>query len=570
MQSRSKFFDDDPMTNKSDDIISNNIDYFKNLFTFIDNIHYFEFNIQSFKNSFENLRKFKDQEKVKEDSIYYLLQALSESIFKESSQIFRYTLSQLYNFKFEKFYDHQFQTSCFDNIFLNKPPVFNEDNAISKSLSDIFKNSESNLTKTEKEIGKFFKDYITKNSSYKPNIDDVEKYMKEEISKKNTLNKLDMLLLLLPEYFKLYREINEAVFAQTNENYISIQERYYLAIMASALIGCDFLTKDLIRYFVINGGNHSWLSEGLNAAPTYIIKLAKINNIIAFRPWTLTIEDLKELKIENKINSFIQSIILLTTFQRMASIYSSLNIHILTEESEVEEIKINEEAKSNQKIIVDKIYEQLENIENADNNSKGIAEVQSTHGNSISNLAKESQEKIEKSKFNKFVDLPSYQSYSDFKPDCKSPYLYSSQISFDSDVYYNLEGAWPEVAQLIKKDFQYLQYELTSNKIGSFNETQGLEFYRRAIVTYVEKLYGVLDESFDGSQTNKLLSKELKTFIKSITCYSTCINIKHLISYEGFNEEDLMHILFLSTMTKQICQLTYVIKVLNDLRITEE
>ena len=57
----------------------------------------------------------------------------------------------------------------------------------------------------------------------------------------------------------------------------------------------------------------------------------------------------------------------------------------------------------------------------------------------------------------------------------------------------------------------------------------------------------------------------MKTNIKCNTCYSCVFPINTLINKEGFNEEDILHILFLSTITKQITQLTYVIKILKEM-----
>lgn len=58
--------------------------------------------------------------------------------------------------------------------------------------------------------------------------------------------------------------------------------------MAVSCYDCEYLLKILEEQFLLYGGNVSWLTEGLKAIDPKLARLGDFNELLAFRPWSLT------------------------------------------------------------------------------------------------------------------------------------------------------------------------------------------------------------------------------------------------------------------------------------------
>lgn len=47
---------------------------------------------------------------------------------------------------------------------------------------------------------------------------------------------------------------------------------------------------------MLNGGDLAWITDGLKAVDPRVLKFAEINEFMAFKPWKLTPEHVKELQ----------------------------------------------------------------------------------------------------------------------------------------------------------------------------------------------------------------------------------------------------------------------------------
>ena len=54
---------------------------------------------------------------------------------------------------------------------------------------------------------------------------------------------------------------------------------------------------------------------------------------------------------------------------------------------------------------------------------------------------------------------------------------------------------------------------------------------RRAIWNYIHSLFGIRHDDYDYGEVNSLLDRNLKTYIKTVTCYPEKAGMK---DYEGF------------------------------------
>lgn len=85
--------------------------------------------------------------------------------------------------------------------------------------------------------------------------------------------------------------------------------------------------------------------------------------------------------------------------------------------------------------------------------------------------------------------------------------------------------------------------------------------FRHTISTYVEKIFGYVNESFDYSKTNKLLHRTHKQFIKNIACFPQKITkVDISVMKVTFSPEEIFQFILLVSVTKLRLQLTYFTK----------
>lgn len=64
-------------------------------------------------------------------------------------------------------------------------------------------------------------------------------------------------------------------------------QKLYLGIMAASCYQSEYLVNILEEQFVLGGGNLEWITEGLKKVEPRLAKFAEINELMAFRPWSI-------------------------------------------------------------------------------------------------------------------------------------------------------------------------------------------------------------------------------------------------------------------------------------------
>jgi hypothetical protein len=64
--------------------------------------------------------------------------------------------------------------------------------------------------------------------------------------------------------------------------------------MAVSLYDCEYLLKILEEQFLLYGGDVSWLTHGLSKTDQKLKRLGDLNEILAFRPWSLELPSMIE------------------------------------------------------------------------------------------------------------------------------------------------------------------------------------------------------------------------------------------------------------------------------------
>ena len=536
------------------DVISLDIDYFINLFILIENITTLadiaELKSQILK--FVPIMKSKAPS-LQSESLYYLRRSLSECVFVQSSILFRYIIKEVFNEDYAELSDNRIVYSSLDEI-AKKLNVFDDD--ANKEISiDVL-----NAPIEKKKIGNFFSEF---KSTYEYNSSLSLSLFTKVVNANLSISHFDILLLEFPEYFEcINKTLNDIV--NNEKTNFTRSEIFYLAIMGAASVDCDFVIKDLIRLYLLNYGEESWITNGLIVAPEELKSFGKIFNIIAFQPWKLKVDDINALGIQKNLQSFIQAIIIMTTYQRIASIVQSIRLKILSPK-EIREIPIAAATPSPQEeIFVKKIYKELKKKDNSRELRQRRQQILLM--NALTEKEKKKKEIdiiIEKKMSYKKYKYDFFDKYEDFDYR-KYSYLFSTEFSFDSIGYYLLKEFWEAPMKDINDEFESV-YNMTSHCIGDNEKIESTDYFRLSLVTYVEKIYGMCDETFDYSKTNHyLVSKEFKGIIKNITCFPDRVDFSKGGMF--FTEQDKLHIVLLSSMAKQRAQLTYLAKLVNEMK----
>jgi hypothetical protein len=65
--------------------------------------------------------------------------------------------------------------------------------------------------------------------------------------------------------------------------------------MAVCCYDCEYLLKILEEQFLLYGGEVSWLTEGLKRVDLKLQRIGELNELLAFRPWSLNFNVIEQL-----------------------------------------------------------------------------------------------------------------------------------------------------------------------------------------------------------------------------------------------------------------------------------
>lgn len=68
---------------------------------------------------------------------------------------------------------------------------------------------------------------------------------------------------------------------------LSMNEKYYIAIMAASSFESESLLNIIEEQFINLGGNPDWLINGITSAGQKMTALSELNELLAFKPWLI-------------------------------------------------------------------------------------------------------------------------------------------------------------------------------------------------------------------------------------------------------------------------------------------
>ena len=394
-------------------------------------------------------------------------------------------------------------------------------------------------------------------------------------------------LLWFNDYITLYE--NSLNTLLNSNKHIPITWKYYLGIMAVSTMKNEFLLRLLEEEFLDNGGDINWLIIGLDVIPNKLKKLSNFNDILCHQPWNLNEEIVKSLKQNMNICELTEATLILIEFHKISLIQELFEIKILNESNVSSDNSINTNSSSKNLDIKneildnvdmkvqDEIIKNSEEIEkeeenNFKNKSSNFLSYETCNQKQISfnsfDLNKETEQKTDffmEKIFKKHSTLELEKIA--FKGPNNNIFLTYYEYNWDDSGYYILKNLCPILNDCINKELKFI-ISLNSNSNDLKTESPLSSIYvQRAIIVYIEKLFGFYHEDYNYKYITKLLTGNIQItkIIKKFVCFpKNVVESDFQEINKIFLHEEIIHIILLIAIVKSRIQLTYYSKIINE------
>ncbi|KAK4289566.1 hypothetical protein Pmani_037474 [Petrolisthes manimaculis] len=294
-----------------------------------------------------------------------------------------------------------------------------------------------------------------------------------------------------------------------------------------------YLVEEQKTAFLEVGGPREWL-DGLQFAPKKLRELHYANIILAHRPWLFDQHHVQKLlKCGWSVSEATHAICLLAQFHALSSFVIGCGVEAVSGEGEVQQPLFVQPcpsgSPSSQELFeggVDVLVERMKTLSVAHSDYSCVSE----------ECTRVSFEKLKKqaATFSSLdVDCPANMPsrYSHLSPDSdfvytdfskrgeKSsvPTLKSQDCSWEEHGFSLVSELYCSVADILDDKFK-TAYDLTYYTCGLKTHIDTFPF-RRGVWNYLHCLYGIRHDDYDYSQINHLLDRNLKLFLKTVSCF---------------------------------------------------
>jgi len=338
--------------------------------------------------------------------------------------------------------------------------------------------------------------------------------------------------------------------------------RNYLAILGASRHRSEYIISLQEQEFLWNGGDPQWL-KGLDYIPQKLVNILELNALLAHQPWLITKDHLsKLLKGADawSISELVQAIIILTTWRSIASMALSLG---LTPETDVFYYSNREKVQSfqapkqpssnitkNTEAVLQtlKARQQPEEEGNPDElwEQAGVDDLNVQPSGPVPT----------KLDIERYIGIY-HMEHTDF--DVRSPHYNVFRVQdycWDEQGYSLVDKFYAEAAPLLDEQFSY-GFHMTYQ---TFNDTNNVDTspFRSAIWHYIHRTKGFLHDDYNYREVNVYLKKQLKNFLKKISCYPEFVKQEDLedLGYE-LQSSEKCHIVILAAEARKQAELVY-------------
>ncbi|CAC5391703.1 SESN1_3 [Mytilus coruscus] len=369
----------------------------------------------------------------------------------------------------------------------------------------------------------------------------------------NRLDHLTQLMGYHPTYLENFLRTQQ--YLLRGDGPLPFHYRHYIAIMAASRHQCTYLIHLHEEEFILQNGDPDWL-KGPTHIPKKIRNLFELNKLMAHRPWLINkshIDKLTRGKDNWSLSELMQAICLIAHFHAMCSFVYGCGVRNELDhngESLHRRLSMSDDSDSDTQgnepeVKIEVLMERMKKL-NEDDSDDPTEEERLKRFESIENQSVElisSSIPSPRVEVLKYCEDPEF-CYQDF---AKRDNLDSIPTFRAQD--YNWEEHGFSLANRLLSD-------IGSNLEDRFNIAINLTYYtmgkvknvdtsafRCAIWNYIHCLYGIMHDDFNYSQVNQLLDRNLKSYIKTVTCYPERLTKKDYDScMQEFRHSEKVHV----------------------------
>ncbi|XP_043927203.1 sestrin-3 [Protopterus annectens] len=417
--------------------------------------------------------------------------------------------------------------------------------------------------------------------------DDKMLLLVKEFSLTGRLNNLTQVMGLHPQYLESFLHTQYQILHI--EGPLPQHYRHYIAVMAAARHQCSYLVNMHINEFMRSGKDAEWL-KGFEYIPQRLKNLNEINKILAHRPWLITKQHIQKL-IKTGKNSWnqtelVHAVVLLANYHALAGFVLGCGINPEAEQCTINGIMpefcmcdlANDNSVENpsfsSKIVKNVDY--VSELEALLERMRRLQEDKDEEGASQEEMAtrfekekKESflvlsedfeDEPVPMSDVLRYVEDPTF-GYKDFARggEDQLPTFRAQDYSWEDHGYSLVHTVYSDIGNLLDDKFRMV-YNLTYNTMAT-HEDVDTTMLRRALFNYVQCMFGIRYDDYDYGEVNQLLEKNLKKYIKTVTCYPERTTKR---MYDGFwhqfTHSEKVHVNVLLMEARMQAELLYALR----------
>eukprot|EP00039_Didymoeca_costata_P025670 m.14091 g.14091 ORF g.14091 m.14091 type:complete len:576 (+) comp4985_c0_seq1:367-2094(+) len=394
------------------------------------------------------------------------------------------------------------------------------------------------------------------------------------------------ILAMHPEYLTPLRESHN--FMLWGPGSLPLPERHMIAIMASSSHNCKYLMDIHTRHFLDLGGDAKWLESSEHLPRKYQLLLG-LNATLAYQPWLLQVEHIAPLVKSGadnfSLNELCHALVIMTHFHGLTGIIWGCGV--LPEPDAVEETLLNsldcegspsptevfditdadegaQETKMTSEATAEKLRQTAFSPREDDDDHVHLEDFAAADndGSPADGADADVEDDKESNQYTIFTwdaqdsPFPRITKHVDFDVKSKELSLFRMQhFSWVDEGYSTLNRYCPDIGDLLENEFR-VSKNLTYEFMGEVRNVNTFPF-RWAIWNYVYRTKGVVDDDYTYKEVNKMLTKEVKGFVKTLCCFPHLITHKQWTSFMDIKPSEKVHICILAAEARKQSELLY-------------
>lgn len=360
-------------------------------------------------------------------------------------------------------------------------------------------------------------------------------------------NRLDHVVQLMgyhPQYLECFLRTQQ--YLMKGDGALPFHYRHYIAIMAASRHMCTYLVHLHEQEFILQGGDPEWL-KGTSHVPKKLRDLNELNKLLAHRPWLICKSHIEKLarspnsKDNWSISELVQALILMAHFHSLCSFVYGCGIkseidhnggYTYRPQSPVEKNAndvdssdssstngdINSEPEVGIEVLMERMKKLVEEGEEETTQEERVKRFEKVESQSVE-IAANTVRPSPKAEVLKYVDDAEY-CYQDFAKRSSVediPTFRATDYSWEDHGFSLSNRLYMDIGNHLEDKFS-VATNMTYYTMGEVRDVDTTAF-RRAIWSYIHCLYGIMHDDYNYGQVNQLLERNLKAYIKTMTCY---------------------------------------------------